>query len=133
MWHYLWFFFHYHFLGSLTSQAISQVWWHTPVIPVLGSLKQKDWQFETKMGYIARTRAKKKNHVLNDLFLLGDRCHSISYAINLTFLLFWAATDTERMYCVSGKGRLYSADEKYLWSEWCIRRNCALELIKFFL
>ena len=35
---------------------VCQAWWHTPVIPVLGRWKQKDWEFKAILGYIVSMR-----------------------------------------------------------------------------
>jgi hypothetical protein len=37
------------------------VWWYTAVIIALGRLRQKDREFETSLGYIARTYLKNNN------------------------------------------------------------------------
>jgi hypothetical protein len=36
------------------------VWWYTCIIPVLGSLRQEDEEFETSLGYIVRPYEKKR-------------------------------------------------------------------------
>jgi hypothetical protein len=52
-------------MGSVSSTAIyikkkdiktepSRAWWHTPIIPILGRLRQEDNEFEDSLGYIAR-------------------------------------------------------------------------------
>jgi hypothetical protein len=34
---------------------VSQTWWHTPVFPVLGRLRQEDHhEFEANLGYIEK-------------------------------------------------------------------------------
>jgi hypothetical protein len=38
-----------------------QVWWHTPVIPALGRLRQEGGEFEVSLGCILRPASKKKN------------------------------------------------------------------------
>jgi hypothetical protein len=30
-------------------------WWHTPVIPALGKLRQEDREFEASLGFTVRT------------------------------------------------------------------------------
>jgi hypothetical protein len=36
---------------TLSKTEESQVWWHIPVIPALGKLRQKDQEFEASLGY----------------------------------------------------------------------------------
>jgi hypothetical protein len=33
------------------------VWWHTPVIPALGKLRQEDHEFKAKLGYLTGSGA----------------------------------------------------------------------------
>jgi hypothetical protein len=36
------------------NRKVSHVWWYTPVIPVFGSLRQKDHKFKASLGLLAR-------------------------------------------------------------------------------
>jgi hypothetical protein len=48
---------------SLKNRDFSWAWWHTPVIPALGRLKQKNHGFKASLGYIVRPCLKKKNRI----------------------------------------------------------------------
>jgi hypothetical protein len=37
---------------------VNWAWWHTPVIPALGRLRQEDREFKSSLGYIARLYSK---------------------------------------------------------------------------
>jgi hypothetical protein len=37
----------------------SQAWWHIPVIPALGRLRQKHQKFEASVGYISKSLSQK--------------------------------------------------------------------------
>jgi hypothetical protein len=36
----------------LKNKSINWMWWHTPIIPALGRMKQKDGQFKANLGYM---------------------------------------------------------------------------------
>jgi hypothetical protein len=40
------------------------MWWHTPVIPAFGRLRQKDGKFKACLNYIAISCLKKTNKIL---------------------------------------------------------------------
>jgi hypothetical protein len=40
--------------GARKSTMVDQVWWYTPVIPVLRSPKQEDHEFKASLSYIVR-------------------------------------------------------------------------------
>jgi hypothetical protein len=39
-------------IPSLERSEASWVWWYTPVIPVLGRLRQDDCEFKASLSYI---------------------------------------------------------------------------------
>jgi hypothetical protein len=45
---------------QIKSPKFSWVWWCTPVIPILGRLRQEDHKFEDSLGYTVRAYLKKK-------------------------------------------------------------------------
>jgi hypothetical protein len=42
------------------QNVISQAWWHVPIIPAIGRLRQKDCEFEANLGSTARPCLKNK-------------------------------------------------------------------------
>jgi hypothetical protein len=46
------------------KKLINQAWWHTPVIPALRRLRQKDHKFEASLCYIAKLCFKKPNIII---------------------------------------------------------------------
>jgi hypothetical protein len=58
-----------------TKVSLSQAWWHTPLIPALRRLKQKDHKFEASLGYIARPSLKKKKKVSFEAGTVGHICN----------------------------------------------------------
>jgi hypothetical protein len=51
------------------------VWLHTPVIPALERLRQKDPKFESSQGYISRPYLRKERYQISrlTLWILGTR------------------------------------------------------------
>jgi hypothetical protein len=46
-------------LQNENTKPLLVVWWHMPIIPALGRLRQKDSEFEVILDYIVRTCLKK--------------------------------------------------------------------------
>jgi hypothetical protein len=45
------------FCFSIKDNNVSKEWWHTPVIPALGRLRQENHEFEASLGYIPSSRS----------------------------------------------------------------------------
>jgi hypothetical protein len=49
-------------LEGINSESISaEMWWNTPVISALRTLKQEDYEFEVSLHYIVKHHFKKKS------------------------------------------------------------------------
>jgi hypothetical protein len=70
------------------------VWWYTPVTAVLWRLRQKDFEFQASLGYIAKEKKKKKQptkswaklapYIEHNLIFLNDK----SCQLNFNFFFF---------------------------------------------
>jgi hypothetical protein len=53
----------------LEHQDSTVVWWHMPIVPTLGRLRQEDSEFKASLGYNSETLSQKnKRFVLNTTF-----------------------------------------------------------------
>lgn len=51
-------------------------WWSSPIILLLGKLRQEDHKFEGSLGYIVRLSKKKKTLLEELAFVLGTGAHA---------------------------------------------------------
>jgi hypothetical protein len=43
----------------LSKESLSWAWWHTPITPALGRLRQEDLKVEASLGYIVSGKKKR--------------------------------------------------------------------------